>query len=808
MRLSGFIFVLFMALTGYSFCQQYTVSGCIADKNTGSVLPYANVKVVGFSAGTSANKSGNYEIKLKKGKCLLSVSYLGYRSDTVSITLNENLTGIDFRLTPTNVNLPGITVLPGINPAIAVIANAIAAKKKREQKLLSYSVDSYTKGIVRTPSKLKAKEGRAAVEIAKTDDTSKMKIMGIVENQSKSYFKKPDKLKDIVIARKQTANFPPSVNVFTGGRFMENFYEERISLLDRPLTGPIANDAPDYYYYRIDDTLAMDNTNIFKIFITPDNADNPGFTGYLYITDVTFNLIKVELDVNRAANTGGMIDSLMIFQQFSSYADSIFMPTDYRLFVSLNLLNLARLSLEMNTIMYDYSLNEKIDDNFFNKAIITVLPEADKKDSVYWTKIQSIKSTSEETNAYKRIDSVEKAPKSFWSKFSFLSDRMNLSKTFSISSPLSMYHFNRVEGHALDFGMYLHNAFDDRFFASIKENYGFSDKRVKSSLGARYLFGDYRTYRLSFNAYNKLKVLYGDEDQYSEFTTTLLALLTKHEYNDYFYSKGFDFKFKGDIFPVLSLGIGAFSQTDKNAAVNSDFSFFYRDRKYSANRVIPEAKINALTASFDFDFRDYIEDGKFRQKIALGNSFMTFGGEVRYSSKKALKSDLDFTTYKLNSYAFLNTFRSASADLSVNAEYTDGALPLQYFYALPGNINALSKGKSFRTLDINEVYGDRVVTVCFDHDFKTELFYLSGIGFLKRMELQVNYFFNAAYTELGSKSAAIMDKLVKPKTFPHPFYETGFSIGHALMPFQLEFAWKLNYRGDNNFKVNIRSVVF
>ncbi len=48
-----------------------------------------------------------------------------------------------------------------------------------------------------------------------------------------------------------------------------------------------------------------------------------------------------------------------------------------------------------------------ISDDIFSKAIITVLPDADKKDSLYWTTAQTIPNTTEEELAYERIDSLQ-----------------------------------------------------------------------------------------------------------------------------------------------------------------------------------------------------------------------------------------------------------------------------------------------------------------------------------------------------------------------------------------------------------------
>lgn len=806
MKRSLLIFTFLVFISNLIYSQQFMVSGIVKDKQTGEPLSFATVRVINSSYGISTNKEGEYELKLKKGKYSLAVSFLGYHSDTLRIDLSKNTNKIDFNLIPTNVNLPEVTVLPGVNPAIQVIKNAIKAKKLRAEKLHSYQFEAYTKGVVRTPDDFRVKGSNASLGFGSVNDSTKLKITGILENLSKGYFKKPGKYKDVVIARKQSANFPPSVNTITGGRFIQNFYEETIPFVGGPLKGPIADDALDYYYYKIEDTLAMDKQNVFKISITPDDPSDPGFTGLLYIADNSFDLIKVDLNMNRAANTGGFFDSVNVVQQFSSYADDILMPTDYRMFLSITFLKLAKIAFEMNTSLYDYQINGNIEDSFFDKAILTVLPEADKKDSLYWTKIQTIQSTMEETKAYERIDSIEKAPRTFWDNFSFLSTRFSITDNVSATAPLGLYNFNRVEGHSLNYGFYLSSALENRLNSSIDFSYGFSDKKFKTDFSGSYLLGEYRTHRISALAFDKLTVLFENADNYNDLTSTVLALFTKYEYRDYYYTKGFNLSYYGDVFQSLSLGAGIFSATDKNGYNNTDFSFFYKDRKFKDNPPITEVKINAITARFNFDYRDYIEDGLYRRKVSLGKSYFTLGGSIIYSDKNTLKSEMDFTKYRLNSFLFIKSFGTTSASFTIKAEYTDGTLPYQMLYSLPGNINSVSRGNSFRTLDINEVLGDRVVTLFFDHSFGSELFRMSGIPYLKDSELRLNYFINAAYSELKNRSKEVPP--AQTKTFLHPFFETGFSLGHVWFPMQLEFAWKLNYRDGNNFRISLNSAIF
>lgn len=798
------LLVLFL-FTISTEAQQFSVSGKVSDKVTNDPLYFANIRVLNSSLGTSSNRNGDYELKLKKGTYRLTVSYIGYISDTVSIVLDKNMRNVNFELKQTKVVLSEIIVRPGENPAIPIIRKAIQRKDERNQKLKSYEFEAYTKGIIKTQEEISSKGNSVNVGIG-INDSIKLKITGILENQSKGYFKKPDSYKEIIIARKQSSNFPSSINMLTGGRLIQNFYEDKVSFFGRNFPGPLSDNALSYYYFNLEKRMTMDNRIVYKIYMTPDNYSDPGFKGNIFITDSTYDLIKVELRLNRAANTGGLFDTISIYQQFVNYDDDIFMPSDYRLIIGANILGLAKIGFELNTILYDYKVNQDINDDVFNKAVITVLPEADKKDSIFWTRIQSIPNTSEEQTAYKRIDSVENVPRKFLDNFSFLSTKIDLDKNLSISAPLGMYHFNSIEGHALDFGIFLDNALEERLKSSLKFSYGFSDTKLKEGFSGEYLLGDYRTTKIRFEAFNKLSVLFENSDDYNELTSTLLALLSKYEFRDYYYSKGFNLNLSGEVFPVLRLAAGIINQTDNNAVNNSNFSFFAKDRTYRTNSPVNEVKINAFTGEFNIDFRDYVEDGFTRRRITRNNTYITFEGNVTYSDQHVFNSGLDFMKYHFNISGGVNTFKAANLNFLLDGNFNDGTLPYQWLYAIPGNINLASKRFTFRTLNVNEVIGENAVTLFLEHNFRDEIFKWLRIPGLRDWEIQLNTFFNAAISNVGNKTQDYIP--FEAKVFKHPFYEAGFGIGHVLLPIQLEFAWKLSYRGENNFRISINSFIF
>lgn len=725
----GLLLFTFFAITSLLSAQSYFVKGKIKDSSTGESLNYANVRVMNSFIGASANAEGDYELLLEDGKHNLIFSFIGYRSDTVTINPGKDIT-LDIELSSVAIELKEVTVKPGKNPAIPIVKNAIRYKNEREKKLRSYEFYAYTKGIIKTTEDISANNNSVTAGLGDTD-TSELKITGILENESHGFFLRPDNYKEKIIARKQSANFPPTINTLTGGRLIQNFYTDDIRFFDRPMVSPIANDALDFYYYYLADSLMQDNRKIYKIFFSPENSSEAGFFGHIYIRDKSFEMVKLDVKLNRAANPGGIFTKVNIFQQYLPYGDGIYMPIDYRLFVAGNVMGLVAFGFEINSVLQDYRINSELKADMFDNAILTVLPDADEKNSLYWSKRQKLPNTLEEITAYQRIDSLEAVEKTFWDKFSFLATELNLSKNYGITGPLGLYSFNRIEGHGVNMGVYFHDLLKYRFNGNIETSYGFSDKRFNWNAEGEYLLGKYRTSSISAKVYKKLSTLFAETDQYNKLTSTLTSLLGKYDFRDYFYSKGFEIKGESEVNSFLKLGIGFASRSDKSARVNSDYSIFNKKKKYNANPPIYETNINSVTASFGIDFRKYIEDGYYRRRTSMGKSFFLFNGSVTVANKDFTASDLDFSQYKLNLFSKINSFRATTLEIDVNKIWADNPIPYHMAYALPGNIESGGKDHSFRTLRVGEVFGDDVITFTTEYNLKDELFKMFGIPFLR-----------------------------------------------------------------------------
>lgn len=790
------IFIFAQALAA----QQVTLTGKITESKGGTPLSFANLRVKGTTGGTAANQEGEYSLKLAKGKHTIIASFIGYRSDTVTVTLSNNLE-YDFVLSPIPIRLEEVTVLPGINPALAIIERAIEQKNRRDSLLNSYVFTAYTKGIIKTTEDLLSTDSGFDLSLDDPDSTEdKLKITAIMENESKGYYKEPDQYKEEIIARKQTSNLPSSINILTGGRIIQNFYSDDIEFFDRPLLSPLADDALSFYFYYIRDTLAYDNQTVFEIYFAPDEPSDPGFYGNMYITDKTYDLVKMDVYLNSAANPGGLFDEVNVFQQYLPYGErNIYMPVDYRIFVRGNFLGLVEFGYELNSIMYDYEINSGISDSFFDMAVITVKPDADKKEETYWNSIQTIPTTESEAVAYERIDSLESQPTSAWSNFLSLSDKVNVSKHFHVTGPIGLYHFNKVEGHALNMGLSGGALLDRRFRFSYDTQYGFADERFKQDFYAEYLLGKYRTTKLSLTAYHSITNLFRDSDRYNKFTSTWEALTQRNDFREYYYTNGFEAMIASEIFPVLELRLGFMNRTDRSATNQTNYAFFDEEflifdpqPRHNPNEQVYDVRVNAVKAGFKLDFRKYIEDGYFRRRVGFNNPLPVLSAQLTLSDED-FGSEMNFKMYEATLDGGFSTLGAMRMRYEIKGVYSDGAVPYQMLYSLPGNIESSGKNFSFRTLQFGEVYGDRVATIALQHDFRDDLFRWLSIPGLKDLQLQLGGHFTIGWLDLSSETKEIL-----PTGYiiiQHPYYEAGFSLGHILLPLKFEFTWRLNNPG-------------
>ena len=118
--LQSLFILLFIA--GNAMAQDRTVTGTVTDKEDGKPLPGVTVRIVGAAGGTQTAANGQYSLVVPVGSTQLQFSYLGYLTQTVTLT-SSNVVNVSMA---TDAQLLGEVVVTALGVS-------------REKKTLGYS---------------------------------------------------------------------------------------------------------------------------------------------------------------------------------------------------------------------------------------------------------------------------------------------------------------------------------------------------------------------------------------------------------------------------------------------------------------------------------------------------------------------------------------------------------------------------------------------------------------------------------------------------------------------------------------------
>ncbi|MGI6232994.1 MAG: SusC/RagA family TonB-linked outer membrane protein, partial [Prevotella sp.] len=137
--LLGFIFAFFLTPISVVAQNLKTISGSVTDE-TGEPLIGATVKVVGASQGTTTDMDGHFQLSLASTAKQLSISYLGYVTQTVPITDGE----MNIRLEQDTKSIS----------EVVVIGYGVRKKDDLTGSVASVSSKDFNKGMISSPEEL------------------------------------------------------------------------------------------------------------------------------------------------------------------------------------------------------------------------------------------------------------------------------------------------------------------------------------------------------------------------------------------------------------------------------------------------------------------------------------------------------------------------------------------------------------------------------------------------------------------------------------------------------------------------------
>lgn len=752
----------------------------------GDVIAGASIAILGTSKGAKANSEGKYRLMLSGDRVRLRVSAVGYRPDTVTLTAPFPATR-DFALQLAPIIGEEVVVRPADTRAEArrIMQKVIDTKATWQPEINDYSFDVY---------------GRLNARTISSGDTN---IISIIESIAKGYWHKERGYAERIIARKQTANLPPSANRFTMLGIM-NFYDERVELPEYTVVSPLARDAFDRYDYDLLGTVEINGSKSFKIAVEPRGVLAPALEGILYVDQIDYTLTYLSLSPNKAVKIGPLKDG-HVEQTFRFVDNKYWLPAENKFFIKAEFTMplIPSFTVEHVAVLQNYVINHGVPDSVFSNGGRNIAADADSITPVAWAEMRVIPLNEDEQEAYTHIDSVT-AVKSEPQGFSPVS--------FVIGLLLggTPYSFNRVEGSRFEIGTGFQDIGGWPLSISGIGAYGVSDERFKYDVRAKQalLWNEVRSMQggigsdgefhssvvESINPLLSLGARIYDDvsrigEAYGKLLNTATTLLFASDYPDYYRSHGGYLELEWTPDRQSSLDLRLVNERQLSLPVTNNFTLFDKTNLYRLNPSIREGIYRALEFRGEHSFEWLDQDITLGFDARMADS--SLGSDFNFSR---VSGTLEYST-KLGGLGRFSMRGSAGSILSGTPGY-------QHVLNFETHNAIFSKRDVFRTMEPQEFKGDHLWSAMLEQNFYDLPTRLLGVTFLDPLDLHWIAFGNAGQALLSQSLRPQLGTLIVG-TGSTPFVEAGLGIANIYNVARVDAAWRLTHKRETNFRASL-----
>lgn len=533
----------FLALQG-NYAVAQTVSGIVVDAKSGSPLPFVNVYYEGKGVGAATDENGNFSVPYRKGWNILTISSVGFKK--MEIPISGPIENLKVRLEVNSQTIKGVSIKGKRkkydrknNPAVELMRKVIAAKKHsdlRRHDYFSYqkyekrtfALNEFTEKVFDDEHFKKLPFLKERVETC--PETGKLILpISVDETFSKRIFKKDGNIdKTIVEGRNSTGlneffNTGDIATTMIEDVFTDvDIYDNNIHVLQSEFVSPLSSSSGiSFYRYFIADTLDVDGIRCIEVTFTPNNSQDFGFNGSLYImADYTYRVHKATLNLphNNAVN---FVSDMYVSQEFET------LPTGEQVIVNDNMIvqisvigSFTKFHIKRDTYYSNYSLEEIPEKEFKFLGKERLLADAMMKDNKYWNSVRPEPLTEKESTMddfLKKMESTKGfkfvlfVAKAFIENFVETStDREKPSKV-DIGPINTIFSQNFVDGFRLRMSAQTTANLNPHLFAKGYVAYGFKDHKWKGMGELTYSFNK-KAYLPREFPVNNLTVTYQYDD--------------------------------------------------------------------------------------------------------------------------------------------------------------------------------------------------------------------------------------------------------------------------------------------------------
>ncbi|KDS55956.1 cna B-type domain protein [Phocaeicola vulgatus str. 3975 RP4] len=497
------------------------IQGVVTDSLTNEPIPYLSVFYEGKGVGSITDNDGNYKVETRKGWNKLTFSAVGYVTKVVNIIpgVTKNL---NVRMRPDDIMLDEVVVKPKRekysrknNPAVELMKKVIAHKKNNKLSENDYyQYNKYQKITMSlndvTPEMLEKgmykKMPFLKDQIELCEETNKFILpISVDETASQKIYRKHPKSEKTIIKGMSSTG----VNeLFATGDMLStvlkdvftdvNIYDNDIRLLQYPFISPISSsDAISFYKFYIMDTTFVDKDKCFHLTFVPNNSQDFGFTGHLYVlADSSYTVKKCTMNLPKKSGVN-FVDNMDIIQEFEQLPNGEWVLKTDDMIVEMTLMKIMQgFQIRRTTRYSDYAFDELPQQLFKRKGAEIKEADAMMRGDDFWNQYRPVPLTQTESSMDMLVKRLEQMPgfkyvifvlKAFIENFVETGTKEHPSKV-DIGPVNTMISNNYIDGLRLRMSAQTTANLNPHLFFKGYYAYGFKDHRSKYMGEVEYSF--------------------------------------------------------------------------------------------------------------------------------------------------------------------------------------------------------------------------------------------------------------------------------------------------------------------------------
>ena len=395
-----------MLVVAMPLSAQDLIHGLVVDEATGEGVAMASVLYKNPKVVAMTDAMGHFTIRRIKGKTL-HISVVGYKSFSVDIGDNTDKLFISLKqdvkaLGEVTIKKKRTRYSRKNNPAVELMKKVIAHKKMTDLKQKDYyqfkkyqkltlALNDVNPKLLENPKFAKYPWLINQVEV--NEKTNKLTLPVSVDESVTQhiYRRSPHNEKDLVKGQKssgvndffQTGDIlnTAAKDIFTN----VNIYDDQIRILQHPFTSPIGSGAISFYRYYIEDTLQIDRDSCIHLHFLPNNQQDFGFRGDLYVLkDSSYQVKRCELILPHQTDVN-FVEDLRLTQEFTKLPTGEWVLSVDDMVVQMVIFDFLQKGVAIRTTrLSDYSFDEIPAQLFKGKEKTKYDPDARMQDEAFW----------------------------------------------------------------------------------------------------------------------------------------------------------------------------------------------------------------------------------------------------------------------------------------------------------------------------------------------------------------------------------------------------------------------------------------